>query len=161
MISGAVAVGARACAATDLAAVHQLALAARAALVDARGGAALLAGDLHRGDVRGAVAASLEEPDALCVVGTLDDAVVGYLLVRAADTPGATSVATIGELFVEQGARQVGVGAAMLELTLEWATTRSCEGIDAVALPGDRATKNFFESHGLVARAIIAHRALP
>ena len=49
---------------------------------------------------------------------------------------------------------------SMLAATISWAAGRGCDGIDAVALPGDRATKNFFESHGLVARAIIAHRSL-
>jgi hypothetical protein len=33
-------------------------------------------------------------------------------------------------------------------------------GIDAVALPGMRETKNFFEAAGLVARAIVVHKAL-
>jgi hypothetical protein len=33
-------------------------------------------------------------------------------------------------------------------------------GIDALALPGDRATKNFFETFGLKARAIVVHRSL-
>jgi hypothetical protein len=33
-------------------------------------------------------------------------------------------------------------------------------GIEATALPGDRATKNFFETHGLVARALTVHRRL-
>ena len=32
--------------------------------------------------------------------------------------------------------------------------------MDSLALPGDRATKNFFETHGLVARAITVHRRL-
>jgi hypothetical protein len=32
--------------------------------------------------------------------------------------------------------------------------------MDSLALPGDRATKNFFESFGLKARAIVVHRSL-
>jgi len=42
----------------------------------------------------------------------------------------------------------------------EWARERSLVGLDAVALPGDRDTKNFFETFGLVARAIQVHRSL-
>ena len=64
------------------------------------------------------------------------------------------------ELDVQPEARQVGVGATLLAPTVSWAASRGCDGIDAVARPGDRATKNFFESHGLVARAIIAHLSL-
>ena len=40
------------------------------------------------------------------------------------------------------------------------ATARGAVGIEALALPGDRATKNFFEAQGMVARAIIVHRQL-
>jgi hypothetical protein len=39
--------------------------------------------------------------------------------------------------------------------------TRDCLGVDAIALPGNRDTKNFFETFGLVARAILVHRPLP
>ncbi|NIR35956.1 MAG: hypothetical protein GWN79_05560 [Actinobacteria bacterium] len=47
-----------------------------------------------------------------------------------------------------------------MEAVLDWARTRGCEGIDSLALPGDRHTKNFFETFGLVARALRVHRAL-
>ena len=40
------------------------------------------------------------------------------------------------------------------------AKERGALAIQSVALPGDRATKNFFETHGMVARAIIVHRWL-
>ena len=33
-------------------------------------------------------------------------------------------------------------------------------GVDATALPGDRLTKNFFESNGFTARLLIMHRRL-
>ena len=38
------------------------------------------------------------------------------------------------------------------------AAAQGCFGVDSLALPGDRHTKNFFESFGLVARAIVVHR---
>jgi hypothetical protein len=37
---------------------------------------------------------------------------------------------------------------------------RGCVGIDALALPGHRAAKNFFEESGFTARAIVMHRSL-
>jgi hypothetical protein len=43
---------------------------------------------------------------------------------------------------------------------VEWCTARGCVGVDGLALPGNRATKNFFETFGLVARAIVVHRRL-
>jgi len=49
----------------------------------------------------------------------------------------------------------------LLDYVIEWATERHCVGVDSLVLPGNRETKNFFESFGLVARAIVVHRALP
>ena len=66
----------------------------------------------------------------------------------------------VDELFVEPEARGVGVGEAMMDLLVAWCVERGCVGIDAVALPGDRDTKNFFETFGLKARAIVVHRPL-
>ncbi|MGH9181071.1 MAG: hypothetical protein ACRDY5_05080 [Acidimicrobiales bacterium] len=43
---------------------------------------------------------------------------------------------------------------------LAWFGDRRCAGIDAVALPGQRATKNFFEGNGFTARLIVMHRRL-
>ena len=37
---------------------------------------------------------------------------------------------------------------------------RGCVGIDAIALPGHRAAKNFFEAHGFTARALAMHHQL-
>jgi hypothetical protein len=48
----------------------------------------------------------------------------------------------------------------LMDQLVEWCRERGCIGVDSLALPGDRATKNFFESFGLVARAIIVHRRL-
>jgi len=47
-----------------------------------------------------------------------------------------------------------------MDLVLEWCDARGCRGVDSLALPGERATKNFFERYGLTARAIIVHRPL-
>ena len=43
---------------------------------------------------------------------------------------------------------------------LVWCRSQGCIGVDSLALPGNRETKNFFESFGLVARAIVVHRSL-
>jgi L-amino acid N-acyltransferase YncA len=67
----------------------------------------------------------------------------------------------IDDLFVEGEAREVGVGEEMTKVVVEWCEERGCRGIDANVLPGDRATKNFFESFGFTARAITVHRRLP
>jgi hypothetical protein len=48
----------------------------------------------------------------------------------------------------------------MMEDLVAWCTAQGCFGVDSLALPGDRHTKNFFESFGLVARAIVVHRSI-
>jgi GNAT superfamily N-acetyltransferase len=158
--SGAVVVEARSAVPADLDVVGDLAVTARRPLTAVRGGPVLLATDPRTGDERRQLGAALTDGSRLLVVGTLDQVVVGYLAASATPTPGGPALAAVEELFVEEGGREVGVGAAMLDRAINWADDRGCQGIDAVALPGDRATKNFFESHGLVARAIIAHRPL-
>jgi GNAT superfamily N-acetyltransferase len=68
--------------------------------------------------------------------------------------------AFVEQIYVDPGGRAVGVGEAMVGLLVDEATTRGAIGIESLALPGDRATKNFFENQGMVARAIIVHRWL-
>ena len=51
-------------------------------------------------------------------------------------------------------------GEAIIGALLDDARDRGAVAVQSTALPGDRATKNFFESQGMVARAIIVHRWL-
>ena len=64
------------------------------------------------------------------------------------------------DLFVEPDARSVGIGEALVGLIVEFCAARGCIGIDAAALPGHRAAKNFFEGHGFTARSLVMHRSL-
>ncbi len=106
------------------------------------------------------LAASLVDPDQRIVVGCIDDVIIGYGDMRVQGLSDGQPLGVIDELYVEPEARAVGVGEAMMDLLLEWCNERGCIGIDAVALPGDRETKNFFETFGLTARAIVVHRRL-
>lgn len=72
--------------------------------------------------------------------------------------PGGT--ARVEELFVVPELRSIGIGHRLLEAMIEEALRQGCGGIEAVALPGDRQTKNFFEAHGMTARAITVHAPL-
>jgi GNAT superfamily N-acetyltransferase len=148
-------VGARSADRADEPALVALDAEARASLVVQRGGPLRLLRDLAPFD-----AGLLDAPDAVVVVGTIDDVVVGFAHAVAEALPGGDELAVLGGLYVDPGAREVGVGEAMMELVLGWCGDRRAIGIDAVALPGDRATKNFFERFGLTARAIVVHRSL-
>ncbi len=70
------------------------------------------------------------------------------------------TLGVITDLFVEEGARAVGVGEAMADALVAHCRAHDCVGIDATALPGHRAAKNFFETHGFTARALVMHRRL-
>ncbi len=59
---------------------------------------------------------------------------------------------------MEDGARAVGVGESLIECVLAFTAEQRCVGVDALALPGHRAAKNFFEGSGFTARAIVMHR---
>lgn len=95
----------------------------------------------------------------LVVVGTLDDVVVGFGTVGVDALDDDRRLAVIHDLFVLPEARALGVGEAMIGLLLDHSRTAGCMGIDSVAMPGDRNTKNFFETFGLVARAIVVHQS--
>ncbi|MDQ6697154.1 MAG: GNAT family N-acetyltransferase [Actinomycetota bacterium] len=112
-------------------------------------------------DINQAIAESSAGGCQLVAAGTIDDVVVGYAVVRDETVADGGHLGVIQDLYVEPGARGVGVGEALMNLILAWATERHCFGVDSIALPGDRGTKNFFESFGLVARAIAVHRSLP
>ena len=85
---------------------------------------------------------------------------VGFGIVEIHKLQDGTPHASVRSLYVEEEARSVGVGELIMNTLLKWATERKAAAIDAVALPGDRQTKNFFETHGLVARAITVQRKL-
>jgi GNAT superfamily N-acetyltransferase len=104
--------------------------------------------------------ALLDYDDDCVLVGSLDDHVVGYAITRIHRLPDGTHLAVIGELFVEPGAREVAVGESLVTAVLAWAGDRGCVGVDATALPGNRAAKNFFETNGFTARSLTMHRSL-
>ncbi len=145
-------VTARASVHEDRLAATDLAHAARALIVDERGGTAFLEalGDAERvGDRCGK-----RLPDVV-VVGEVGGYVLGYAFLSVAGHVGV-----IAELFVAPDARGVGLGHVLLADSLSKMREAGCTRADTSALPGDRATKNFFEAHGLVTRLLTPSRAL-
>ena len=126
-----------------------------------RGGAVALLSDFSDQD---ALKASLEpgaDRERLVIIALIGDAPVGYCSAAIAQLEQGYALCRISELFVESPAQEIGMGALLLQFTTEWALERQCAGIDATVMPGDRETKNFFETFGLVARAITVHQDLP
>lgn len=139
----------------DLLAVAELHRAATEELTAERGGA-LWARERGRSEPP---AFDLDDDAQLLLAGTLDDAILGYARVEARPLPGGGELAVLTDVYVDPGARGVGLGELLLTQAVEWAMGRGCVGIDSIALPGMRETKNFFEAAGMVARAIVVHRS--
>ena len=144
----------------DLAAVVPMVDAAATEKSRQKGGQVWSRRERRAGPVAEALATALESPTHELAVGTFDGAVVGYALARVETLGDGGRLATVDDLYVDPDARGVGLGEALMDHLLAWATAEGCFGIDSLALPGDRDTKNFFESFGLVARAIVVHRPL-
>ncbi|MDH3755326.1 MAG: GNAT family N-acetyltransferase, partial [Acidimicrobiia bacterium] len=80
--------------------------------------------------------------DAALIVGCIDDVVVGYGLVRAERLHDGSRLAVLEQIYVQPEARGVGVGESIMGEVEAFAQSQGCIGIDSLALPGDRATKN-------------------
>lgn len=125
-----------------------------------RGGALFAARETRPEPVEDSLRRDLADPEACVLVGTVDGEPVGVATVRLERLRDGSSLARIEELYVDAGARGVGVGEAMMAALMAWCQERRCRGIDAQALPGDRATKNFFEGSGFSARLLVMHHRM-
>jgi len=94
------------------------------------------------------------------MVGEYEGAVVGLLAVTADLGPGDVTNGFVECCYVEPGARGVGVGTALMEAAVAWCTQSGCAGVDALALPGDRTTKQRLEAAGFTARLLTLNRRL-
>lgn len=92
-------------------------------------------------------------------VGEFEKAVVGVLVVTAHDAGGQRR-GRIDCCYVDGDARGVGVGTALMEAATAWCESAGCAEVDALALPGDRATKQRLEAAGFTARLLILSRRL-
>jgi ribosomal protein S18 acetylase RimI-like enzyme len=131
-------------------------------IVDQRGGELMLKEDGPAGpdEYADELTQAIASPTSIVVAGSFGGVVFGFGRMEFVDLNGNSLLARIHELIVAEPAREVGIGEAMMNLLLQQAEGRGCFGVDAVALPGDRETKNFFESFGLKARKLVVHRSL-
>ena len=136
----------------DVAEVASLEAAARASAVDMRGGAVLVGAHpavthweqhLHAGSTP-------------VWVAVIDDLVAGFL---ALEIDGG--VARVRQVFVHPDARELGLGEWLLDAAIDHASGVGCTAIEALALPGDRETKNLYERAGITARLLVLRRSLP
>lgn len=145
---------------SDLAHLADLGTRALAELAPTRGGGVFVHREGRATPVEETLARDLADPDAVVLAGTIDDTIVGYATGRTEVLRDGSTLGVIDDLYVEEGARSVGVGEAMMDELLTWFRSKGCGGVDATALPGNRATKNFFEESGFTARLLVMHHRL-
>jgi len=139
----------------DLDTIRSIANILRKEIAPQRGGALFLQANDRLGDIGSRVAAATVSPDALCLVGTYEGVVFGFLLGHIVEGQGLIEL-----LGVDPEARTVGIGEAMISAAADWFRDRGCVGMQSTALPGARETKNFYESFGLKAHLLRLHRPL-
>lgn len=144
----------------DLPALGQLATEAIEELTPHRGGELWRRQSARPVPPDASLSADLDDDTVDVVVGCIDDVPVGYGVMRAEPLQDDSLLGVITDLYTLPGAREVSVGETVMNLLIDHATARGCIGVDSVALPGDRETKNFFESFGLKARQLVVHRSL-
>lgn len=150
---------ARPAGAGDLADIEWVGSAVLDGIGEQRGGSVFSQLELGFGDPRSRARDALASGEAICVVGTFDSVVFGYAICHLVSLDGGARIGRLLDFAVHPAARGVAIGEAMMNHVVAWLTDQSCIGVDAWALPGDRGTKNFFESFGLKARLLTAHRA--
>jgi GNAT superfamily N-acetyltransferase len=100
-------------------------------------------------------------PGAALYVGVYEDATVGLAGATTFTRRGGTRPsARIECCYVEPDARGVGVGGALMQALVEWCTSQGAGDVDALALPGDRSTKQRLEAAGFTARLLTLNRSL-
>lgn len=152
--------GARPAVAADLGVIEALVAELRDELIPMRGGLIWSLREARENSDRAAFNELLAEEASQIYVGTIDDTVIAVGTATVVALHDGSKLGVINELFVTPGAREIGVGECLLKALVEWCTAQKCIGIDALALPGHRATKNFFEGAGFTARSITMHTAL-
>jgi GNAT superfamily N-acetyltransferase len=151
---------ARPATAADVPRLAELARAAIAELAPMRGGEVWRVREARTEPIEAGLEALLGDPDCRLLAGTLDGVAVGYAVARIEQLGDGSRLGVVDDIFVEEGARGVGLGEAMIDDLVAWCTERGCFGMDAMALPGHRLTKNFFEEAGFTARKLVMHHSL-
>ena len=138
---------------TDVTIFVRTATAADVTIVDNHRESSKQEATQYRGSILKAPAHALPGFTLVAGVGTT---VMGSLIA----VPNDASNWSIEFVFVESACREIGIGDALVLACLHELTQRNVAWVQSSALPGDRAMKNLFERHGLVAQTIIVGKKL-
>ena len=144
----------------DVPRLVELARAAIRELTPMKGGSVWAAREARAEPIEEDLAAAIDDPGRCVLVGTIDEAPIGYGVARVETLGDRSHLGVVDDIFVEDGARGIGVGELVMGELVRWCRAQACFGIDVMALPGHRAAKNFFEESGFTARKIVMHHRL-
>ncbi len=99
-------------------------------------------------------------PTETILVAVLAGEVVGFLMWRDVTDEQRGRRCVIDRVYVEEEARGIGCGDALVAHAMLLAVERKCSALEGDALPGDRETKNLYERAGITARKIVVSRML-
>ena len=105
---------------------------------------------------RGSVLKPSIDESGFTLVAGVGSTVMGSLV----STPSGTNTWAIEFVFVDSACREIGIGDALVIAGLQELVQRKATWVQSSAMPGDRAMKNLFERHGLVAQTIIVGKKL-
>ena len=146
--------------ASDLDVIARLVEAVQVELAPERGGAVWLVSEARAAPLRRSLHADIDATDVRVGVGGIDDVVLAVAVTRLRALHDGNLVAFVSELVVDPQARGVGLGVGLLDDAVVWARQMGAVGIESTALPGQRATKNFFEAAGMKARLLTVYASL-
>lgn len=99
----------------------------------------------------------VDQHDHRVFLSMIGEVPVGYLVLQLRPHQER---GVVTHVFVEEQARELGFGDAMLRAAIDETARLGLPGIEGTALPGDRETKNLFERCGLVARKITVYKRI-
>ena len=144
----------------DVPRLVELARAAIRELTRMKGGSVWAAREARAEPIDDDLVAAIDDPARCVLVGTIDEVPIGYGVAHVETLTDQSHLGVVDDIFVEDGARGIGVGELVMGELVSWCRAQACFGIDVMALPGHRAAKNFFEESGFTARKIVMHHRL-
>ncbi len=104
---------------------------------------------------RGSLRSDVSSDNHLSFVGGYGATIMGSVTVSIDG-----DAAHINHVFVVPESREVGLADSLLQHLISVLRAQGITHVGAQALPGDRAMKNLFERHGLIAQTIIVGKSL-
>jgi ribosomal protein S18 acetylase RimI-like enzyme len=138
---------------TDLSVFVRAATPADSTIIDSYRELARQEATQYRGSV---LKSSDHDLPGFSLVAGVGSTVMGALVA----VPSATDTWSIEFVFVDVACRDIGIGDALVLACLRELAQRKATWVQSSAMPGDRAMKNLFERHGLVAQTIIVGKKL-